>query len=341
MRGAFLLLVLLSLSVSPTGVAADSAPVGNGVFRVIVEDVAGQDGQGVFSIVTGPGHSDGPGKPVLFAGAGSVDAASSFLTVRSYDTGFDYVQTTRGAGSGNLVTSLDTYGVTEATGSAGYRTTYALPGSGDTPDAMEIVSSIEVTGSTPADSKVVMTASVNNVGDVPLNLGVRYLLDLANGGDDGPAWREGEGPVRVEEGTHAPGAGLMTLAANAFGIAKAAVVLDGPAADNARFVSWNHAFPFAFDYTPQGRDVAGPCGVNDSAVLAYIGETPANAIVLAPGEAFTTSMTIAVGDATGFAASDSAACATAIPSPTPGPGQPTPPLQPAELPRTGGPRRER
>jgi len=148
MRKPALLFVITLASLLVLPAAADSSVAGNGFFQVIVEDTAGADGLGAFSLRTGPNHPAGGGHDVLFSGASAQDAASSYLTVRSYTTGTDYVQTTRGAASAYLVAPLDALATMEPIGSTGFRTTYVLPGFGDAPDSLRIVSEIEAAGFT-------------------------------------------------------------------------------------------------------------------------------------------------------------------------------------------------
>ncbi len=342
----YALLLTAAVAFVAGSASADSPAAGNSIFRVVIEDSASADGLGAFSVLTGPGHPSGAGHSVLFAGAGNDDAGSSYLTVRSYTTGTDYVQTTSGVASAHLVSSLNLYGVVASIGATGYRTTYALPGSGNAPDALGIVSEIEITGASATDSAVTLQTTVTNNGTVPLALGVRYLLDFANGGDDGPAWRETGTQPQVIEGARGVKPGVMTLAPTSPDAAPVPIAVAPSNPSTAIFASWTHAFPFAFDYTPASRDVAGPCGLNDSALLTYAGANQASAIILAPGESSSVSVTLTIGDGTSFEADDESSCATPVPTPTPAPGQstpapgqPTPALQPIELPRTGGPHR--
>jgi hypothetical protein len=165
---------------------------------------------------------------------------------------------------------------------------------------------------------------------------MRYLLDFANGGDDGPAWREAGGLPHIIEGGRGINPGHMTLSPTSPGAAPVPITVATSNPIAAAFASWTHAFPFAFDYTPAGRDVSGPCGLNDSALLTYVGENQASAVVLAPGESTAASLSLSIGDSTHFEPDKPGSCATPVATPTPAPGQPTPAPQPIELPRTGG-----
>jgi hypothetical protein len=314
---------------------ADTSDAGNSVFRVIAEDDLGADGVGTFTVLTGPDHPAGGGHEVLFSGASHADAASSYLTVRSYTTGTDYVQTASAAASGNLVSGLDSYSTLEPIADRGFRTRYELPATGSAPDELTIVSEVEVTGE-GLGSAVELRTSLTNEGQTPLALGVRYLLDFAPASDDGPALRTGDLPVHLEEALVAAPGDRLRVAPTVPGAPAVGTAVTAAASDRGVFASWKHAFPFAFDFTPAGRAVAGPCGLNDSALLVYFGSSVASAITLAAGESTTLVMALSADDTSGFPADDASECATPAPTATPPPGEPLPVPQPVELPRTGG-----
>ncbi len=146
-----LILVCLGLALfaagQGSGARGDSAAAGNGFFAVTVEDERGA-GLGAFTVTTGPDHPLGEGAPLLFAGeGGQPQAGGSYLSVRSYTTGTDYVQTLDGPASGNPVVRLDEWGdVAQLTGD-GYRASYDLPGGGQSADSLRIVSDVAVSGS--------------------------------------------------------------------------------------------------------------------------------------------------------------------------------------------------
>ncbi len=327
-------LIALAALISVSGASADSADAGNGIFRVIVEDSAGADGLGTFTILTGADHPAGGGHEVLFADDSRSDAGSSYLSVRSYTTGTDYVQTTQGAASGNLVSMLDPYGTVEPLGGTGFRTTYSLPGTGVAPDSLRITSDVSVIGSTEEDSVVEMQTTLANEGAVPVRLGVRYLLDFAPGGDDGPYIRSaGQALPQSIEQSYGPKPTVLIVAPNSAGAAAVPVTIAAgePASEPMVFASWHHAYPFAFDFTPAGRNIADAGGLNDSAVLAYFGATEESAIVLPPGSSFTVVL--------GISAATEEPVPTETPSavtPTSSPGPQAEGTEPVELPRTGG-----
>jgi hypothetical protein len=330
--------LLASLAGGTFDAAADSSSAGNSVFRIVVEDSANRDGIGTFTVSTGPDHPAGEGQPVLFSGTSG--AGSSAITVRSYTTGTDYVQTTTAPGSANIVRTLDDTGVSEPVASTGYRTTYSLAAVAGVPDDLTIVSTIDVTGSGLDGSAVEIATSLRNEGDVPLTLGVRYLLDFAPAGDDGPTLAVGgAGGTSATEMSLAPAPAAVTISPNKPGAARVDTDVSSPVTppDVLEFVSWTHAFPFAFDYTPAARDVAAEDGLNDSAVLVYFGANEAQAVTLTPGQSTEVTVRLSLTAAP--------ATASPTPSPAPAPATPTPtpvsPRLPVELPRTGSSPRER
>jgi hypothetical protein len=348
---AILATALLTLFLSAPVTSGESPLAGNAVYQVAVEDGAGGDGVGGYTILTGPEHPAGDGQPVLFGGTSGQDAGSSLITVRSYTTGTDYTQSTSRPGSANLVASLDELGFTEPLGNSGYNTTYDLASAPNLPDDLTVVSTAEVTGSGVQGSAVEIKTSLSNTGDVPLLLGVRYLLDFAPSGDDGPTLElAGSGNAAGSEASLTPAPQRVTVSPSDPDPTDVRVDVTAPgrAADLLKYVSWPHAFPFSFDYTPAGRDVAGESGINDSAVLLYFGATQQAAIAVMPGE--TVDVLVRVSEPV-------APVATPTPTPSPPPVTPppgaTPPsasptapgaaspadepvIIPEELPRTGG-----
>lgn len=172
--------------------------ISNGFFDVFVEDMQGK-GVGLFTVRTGKQHpaTQKTGSPlnVLFGGAEG-RPGTSFMTVRSYTTQTDYVQSVSGEKSSAFsVHSFNSFGL--MTGSKiikvgdvpvgeSVKVTYLLPGPPITPDALEIVQELIVVGTTLSDSFVHVTTTITNKGTSPVALGIRYLWDLQMGEDDGP-----------------------------------------------------------------------------------------------------------------------------------------------------------
>jgi hypothetical protein len=134
--------------------AAASTTIGNGIYNVHVEDTIGNGGVGVYTVTTGPSHPIGGGLNVLY---GSGYPWSTFNTIRSYTSSTDHVQTVEtDLISGNTVVSLDSFGTVTSLGSTGFRTIYELPGLPTTPDALTIITDVNVNGTTFENSTTVL-----------------------------------------------------------------------------------------------------------------------------------------------------------------------------------------
>ena len=306
MRGLSVALLASVLAAGWGGALASAdAGAGNGYYWVFVDEQPGGKGIGAFTVATGPDYPAGAGRAMLFGGE-TGDAWSSYTTVRSYTTGTDYVQTLGGASSGFLVEPMDAYGSVSPIGATGYRTTYELPGAGETADTLRIVSEVNVNGASLAGSSVEITTTVTNLDPYPVSAGVRYLLDLKLAEDDGPtlaAVNPTQQPLETEASYPRPGfAGWRsednTLSAptlSVFGTASAGypgIVPASTAPDLLQFVYWPEAYGVAFDYTTAGRDVASPAGLDDSAVLYYFGSSEGSAIRLDPQQSVTVSVSL-------------------------------------------------
>jgi hypothetical protein len=290
---------------------------GNGFYTVVVEDAQGKSGIGVFAAEAGPAHPAGGGKSILFQGDAAGNKHGSYITVRSWTTGTDYVQTEAPVASGNLVTRLDAFGGT-ALLDAALRTTYDVTAQ----DQLSIVWDARVDGTGEA-SAIVLRVEIGNTGDIPVALGVRYLLDLELAGDDGPAF----GPA------DAAGLGMNEISYTSlpeFRIESSTPVTLGIFGRGARvpdkvtFAYWPEASGAAFDYETDERDIASDSSANDSALLVFFGAREADAIVLAPGGSAELAITLS-----------HRRLAAGVPPDVPAvPGSDPAPL-PAELPRTG------
>lgn len=252
---------------------------GNGVYQVYVEENVGL-GVGTFTVLTGPGHPAGEGLDVLF---GDGIPGTSYMVVRDVVTGTDYVQ-------GQLLThpsevSLDDYAPdVEPLGTTGFRTTW-LGG--------WITQDVVVHGTTPADSTVEVTTTVDGGSEYQ----IQYLWDVALGADDGPALQPQSattelrplGPLTTTE--HALGAADDSLAVvdndgnGAPPNLAAGVTARGPSwvtpapvrPDSVEYVCWPQAI-FApateyeidpdLDISTPASPCTGPFGTNDSAILS-------------------------------------------------------------------------
>jgi hypothetical protein len=264
---------LLALSFAAAA-HADTPPAGSSVFEVVIEDQAGNDGIGVFGARTGPGHPSGAGDEVLSL-RGSGDAFASFLTVRSFTTGTDYVQTAAGPASANPVVLLEPYAAVESA-PGGYRVTYDISSASPSAEALEITAEVSVSAE-GASSAIRLSSTVTNNNTFPVSIGVRYLLDIATEGDDGPTVHTTGGDVSAESTIGTPpsvqagtGSGATIFSTDA---PPGQVTLAG----------WRRAFESAFAFAPDGSDVSSIGTENDTALLYYFGPTEADAITLPPG----------------------------------------------------------
>jgi len=325
---AFLMPLIVGVLLVPLTARADTPPAGTDVFEVIVEDQAGADGRGVFGAMTGPAHPLNEGIEVLSL-RGSDDAFSSFISVRSYTTGTDYVQTSAAPASNNPVVGLDQYAtVSSITG--GYRTVYDIPVSSPSAESLELTVAVSV-----ADSgEFNIAASVTNRNTFPIVAGVRFLLDIATVSDDGPAPTIGGAGGGSVEATIEPPTAELSVPPEAL------VITAASTPDSVVLAHWNRAFESAFDFAPDGSDVTSPGGLNDSALLYYFGATEAQGLPIAAGGTVTAGLVLAppaqeatpTPEPTPTAQPSTTVPATASPQPstpmaTPGPGA---------LPSTGG-----
>jgi hypothetical protein len=291
---------------------------------VVVEDEQSKSGTGVFAAATGTEHPAGDGQSILFRGDGSGNKHGSYLTVRSWTTGKDYVQTTGAVSSPNLVTRLDSLGATGAI-EGGFRTAYDVAAQ----DTLRVLSDERVEGSGTA-SAIVLRAEITNSGDLPAAFGLRYLLDLELAGDDGPEFAPGyDGDLEAREDSYS--------SLPSFRVEAGSMRLFGSFSrtpDEVKFAHWPEASGATFEYETGGQDIASAGGANDSAALVYFGNSEATAIRLAPGESLAVSITLAHAQAE---AAPPPGVPVAPVDPAPAPGQVPGPAQiPAQLPATGG-----
>ncbi len=353
------LLLLAGVGLQAAGARVQSASSGNAFYTVTVEDRRNGRGLGSFTVGTGAEHPDGSGRALLFGGdASPPEPGASYMSVRSYTTGTDYVQTLARPASGNLVASLDSFGTVSQATPAGSRAVYDLPGGDQSADSLSIVSEIAVSGTTFAGSSIRFSAGVSNTGDTPVAIGIRYLFDVDPAGDDGPALtRPGPAPAESRERTYSPALYAVGLAAGDDPLQPPSLFFyarpedQNAAPDRLTFAYWPDAGGSAFDYDPAPRDVAGDAGLNDAALLYYFGASEETAIRLNPGEQAIVSLTLAGSappgaefcangaddDGDGLVDTQDPDCGP-VSSPTPAPtAGPTPtPVFPVELPRTGG-----
>lgn len=274
--------------VAPAATEADpsTAPppqtptAGNGIFRVRIDDGANL---GAISVETGPDHPIGGGLPVL---SRSGRAGSSFVTVRSFDSGVNYTQSATAPG-----VALAPGGTTTALGTTGFRTTYRVAGA----DRLRIVQDVDVQGSTVADTFVVVTTSVTNRGTTPARVGIRRLWDLQllrygapsasreTGTTSTPLSTEQTLPTPLDDVWQVRNTNVRLWVAGSLGGGAANRFAGAPPSsepDLAQLAAWPAAQAAPFRYTVP--DPAGAPG-DDSALLTYWGDRGTRALTVEPG----------------------------------------------------------
>jgi hypothetical protein len=265
---------------------------------------------------------------------------TSYTTIRSYTSGTDYVQTEFARRDDNSrfkpvwldstfindfdIVAEDKYltPITKAfffeegtsdTLTTGYIVTYELPNPNLAnarllPDQMIITQKIDVHGADFGDSWVEITTIVKNTGPQAIEIGIRYLWDLAIGNDDGP--RVTESTFNTSFGNNEAGFDWINFAFfraeandavrttvppayNVYGAALTPVNLLRVPLQPTRLqqVSWPLAFSKAFDYaidntldiTTTKDPNAGVIG-GDKAMQFFWGEKLDNALTIKSGD---------------------------------------------------------
>ena len=263
------------------------ATIDNEIYRVSVQREPGYPGEGTYTIATSAGHPV-PDKNVFYGGI-EQEPGSTYLTVKAYDTGKEYVSTTISPtpSSGCTVVPLDTCSPVTAQNGNSILTTWT------TPENLLIDQIIAVEGSTPDDSMVRVTTSITNNNTSAQSVGIRYLWDTMIDDEDG-AWFAERFPdanwTDTECGWDLPTFGKYSLTndpdrpahivwGNLTGFA---LVPPSTTPDLLQFAAWGGVFDCAFDYTTNHTTLAGPGA--DSAIVYYWGNDAANAMTIEPGE---------------------------------------------------------
>ncbi len=274
----FVLVLVLSLSVLPTGAAqaekgedleAGTIVVTNGIYTLSVQDQLG--GVGTYTVATGSTHPN-PNQNILYNGAVQ-SPGTTYLTVRVYETLKEYVSTSGGPtpSAGYTVVALDTRNPSVTQLGNAVRTTWT------TPENLAIEQVTAVEGTVLAGSRVRVTTTITNNSATPYDVGIRYEWDLMiDGSDDSwfaernpdAAWTETEtayAPPIFErfETVNDPSTPIFSV----YGTVNGPAVFVPPPTppDRVVYASWVDSFSSAFDYTPTGQS-----GM-DSAVLYYWG----------------------------------------------------------------------
>jgi len=306
--------------------AVDSLVARNDVYEIVLENTLG-NGVGLFTIRTGKSHPinnnfDGQ-RQNLLGGGSSGELGTSYLTVRCYSCSTDYVQSDfienepgfKTVWLDEVLAQTNQLNAVQpirnqAGDTTGYEVIYDLPGKPLTRGQMRLTQRLQVHGNTFNNSLVEVTAKVKNTGSEMLAVGIRYLLDLNVGGDDGAkviesALRNSLGKTETE--FKKLNFGYFRAEANdslrnlpppeyqVYGsvITPRNLLQVGHQPTFLQQVSWPLAFlrPFTYQIHPtltitedaRGTDPANRTG-GDNAILYFWGETAGNAFKLAPGD---------------------------------------------------------
>lgn len=241
-------------------VAADAPPgaFGNDVFQVRVRP-AGGTGVGQFTVLTGAGNPAGAGQDVLY---GQGAAGTSYLILRDLTAGIDYVQGQMLTHTGEV--SLDDKSNFQQLSDRSSTTYWAAAGN------LTVIQEVSVTGTTAADSRVVVKTEVEDSHSPPHQYRVQYLWDTAIGLDDGPVVqpRTGSSPyapfdpvIGVEQTFDRPAGDLVVVDNDVNStVPGLAVALSAKDSDVAKYVCWPDAIfaPFGGYVTDNTRNISGP-----------------------------------------------------------------------------------
>ena len=283
----------------PALAQADVLTAGNGIYTVGVDNGQFSLNKGRFAAATADGHPLGGNRTLLY---GIAAPQQSFVAVRSWTNGNDYLQGPVGNAAPANVYSLSPLMTVTPIGTTGVHATTPV----NSPDKLVVDTDTVVHGTTPADSIVEITTRVKNTGNAQLKVGIRYLLDVQVGLDDGPIFQPvGTGAdFSINEAAFpAPAFGSWRVQDNGrnamppmydiVGSAAGPVAI-GPAPTPPTLIQFDcfqSARNQAFAYTPDpnydvstSQSTCGPLGANgDSDVALYWGDQNANAIAIAPG----------------------------------------------------------
>ncbi|GEM_PF-5123932 len=306
--------------------AIDSLVARNNVYEIVLENTLG-NGVGLFTLRTGANHPINDAfngvKQSLLGGGSSGEVGTNYLTVRSYASSTDYVTSefTENEPGFKTVWLDEVLAQTnhlnavqaiknQAGDTTGYEVIYNLPGQPFTRDQMRLIQRLQVHGATFSDSWVEITAKIKNTGSETLAVGIRYLLDLNVGGDDGAKVSESAlnnslgkteaefrqlnfGYFRAQANDSIPNVPRPEYQVYGSVITPRNLIQVSHQPTFLQHVSWPLAFlrPFNYQIHPNltitedapGTDPANRTG-GDNAILYFWGETAASAFKLMPGD---------------------------------------------------------
>lgn len=272
---------------------AGTIEAGNTIYRVFVEDIQGS-GVGLYTATTGPNHPAGDGLSVLF---GNGSPGTSFNTFRSFTTNTDYTVVNTFTTPPFTLFNIEPYAITEPIGTTGVRTTYILPGPPISPDELIIVQDVNIIGDTFNDSYIEVRVGITNIGNVPAQIGIRYLWDFIILSDDGPTFQAllPNGPVLTNEAQFTPptfeayqmvdndtnpSPPTFIVYGTALGTSQLPLSI---APSKIQYASWSDSVVTAFDYTTDSNKDIADEPINDTAVLYYWGHNTNSAVILEAG----------------------------------------------------------
>lgn len=185
--------IVLVPGLAPEGRAANLEG-GNGVYRVIVSDGAQAHKCGVWTAVTGPLHSAGPGHELLFSVNG-LPINSSYTTLRSHQSGRTYTTTGECLPLCIVAGRPQIEAVQRIGKTVGYRLAWTFfdqpPPSTFPGPLVRFVQEVTVDGpvngtETVENSIVRETHTVQNLGPGGFRFGLRKMWDMNIDSDEGP-----------------------------------------------------------------------------------------------------------------------------------------------------------
>jgi len=262
---------------------------GNDYYRIFIRD-DDEDNCGTFSIGAGSAHTN-PGENIFYGAYAPANTPfSSYITVRSYTTGTDYVSRDNTTVGGSAISDFDivelqTFSKTVSAITGGFRTTWTVT----SPDELTIVQDVVVTGSSMADAKVRVSVTVTNNNESEVQIGIRYLWDFMIDGTDDSLFRTlgpvGNWTLNFTEFTDPSFFGYSVTNNSSSSIFTIYGTVDEnsdfdplPTIPNTLyFAYWQDAYVATWDMTVEGSD-------DDSAVVYFFGDDTASAFTLAQDE---------------------------------------------------------
>jgi hypothetical protein len=266
--------------------------VTNNYYDLTVEDA--ESGRGTYTVCTGDSHPAtiqmGSKQNVLYGGA-SHSPWSTYLSIKSYSSERIYV-TSDGNPTpdpGFITVDLGSYGTVTQQSPTSVLSSWTI---NLQPDSLKIDQLTYIEGTQLEDSRIGVHTKIKNLGSTSVSLGIRYEWDIMIDGNDGATFREKnpQGSWLVYETDWA------NFTYTHYEITNDSLTPDffnlgsviGPAyfepqpsePDLLQFADWPDSYGTAYGYTTTGQYIYD----DDSAILYYWGNSPTDAINIAPGD---------------------------------------------------------